>query len=169
MAPTRRAGKPARSPSRFTLDDMVPPSLHFPMSQPDNDNPSVQHHRASYHRGSDERTRSVPHIVWTAGFWSNSSRRRSMRAAYRLTKPLFTEHPAMPGTARSLGRERYRGTIAPPPPVEHLEPEAREQVAELLGELAAELDQTEPSPTRKIWPKAPPNWCVPSRTNMNPE
>jgi hypothetical protein len=28
---------------------------------------------------------------------------------------------------------------------EHLEPEAREQVADLLGELAAELDQTEPS------------------------
>jgi hypothetical protein len=28
---------------------------------------------------------------------------------------------------------------------EHLEREAREQVADLLGELAAELDQTEPS------------------------
>ncbi len=32
---------------------------------------------------------------------------------------------------------------------EHLEPEAREQVAELLGELAAELDQTEPSPHKE--------------------
>jgi hypothetical protein len=28
---------------------------------------------------------------------------------------------------------------------EHLEPEARAQVADLLGDLAAELDQTEPS------------------------
>jgi Domain of unknown function (DUF4404) len=33
---------------------------------------------------------------------------------------------------------------------EHLEPEAREQAADLLGNLAAELDQTEPSAQKEL-------------------
>ena len=47
--------------------------------------------------------------------------------------------------AHSAPSKRHRGTRPPLREAEHLEPEARAQVADLLGNLAAELDQTEPS------------------------
>jgi hypothetical protein len=80
----------------------------------------------------------------------NGGMQAAVRASDRVAEPP-EEQPAMP-EPQSKGEQ-------PDPPVEndieklarslreaeHLEPEARVQAADLLGDLAAELDQTEPS------------------------
>ena len=44
---------------------------------------------------------------------------------------------------------------------EHLDPEARAEAADLLGNLAVALNQPDRRPRRSTWPSAPCNWPRP--------